>query len=58
MDASRIVIAPDEDYVLTSDAAGAVGRFPLGAQSLASWARQAAGRELTASERDDLDLSA
>ena len=53
--ASRLFIAPGEDYVLTGDAAGAAGRFPMSAQALASWARRAAGRELTASERRGFD---
>jgi hypothetical protein len=56
--ASRIFIAPGEDYVVTGEAGDAIGRFPMSAQALASWARRAAGRELTVSERDDLDLSA
>ena len=30
---------------------GSVSRFPLSARTLTAWARQAAGRELTAAER-------
>jgi hypothetical protein len=30
---------------------GDIGRFPLSARALTAWARQAAGRQLTAAER-------
>ena len=51
--ASRLAIDPSEDYVIGGDAVtgDSVGRFPLSAQALTAWARQAAGRELTAAER-------
>ena len=41
-----------EDYVIVSDAATSrISRFPLSARALTTWARRAAGRELTADER-------
>ena len=41
-----------EDYVTISDAVTSrISRFPLSARALTTWARQAAGRELTADER-------
>jgi hypothetical protein len=51
--ASRLAIDPSEDYVIVGDAVtgGSIGRFPLSARALTTWARQAAGRELTAAER-------
>lgn len=51
--ASRLAIDPGEDYVLAGeeDTSGDISRFPLSAQALAVWARQAAGRQLTAAER-------
>ena len=50
---SRMAIDPGEDYVLVGDVVtgGDIGRFPLSARALTAWARQAAGRELTAAER-------
>ena len=54
--ASRIAIAPDEDYVVVGEAAtGAVGRFPVSASALVSRARWAANRELTAEERAGIE---
>ncbi len=51
--ASRLAIDPSEDYVIVGDAVtdGSIARFPLSARALTAWARQAAGRELTAAER-------
>ena len=48
-----MAIDPGEDYVLVGDVVtgGDIGRFPLSARALTAWARQAAGRELTAAER-------
>ena len=54
--ASRIAIAPGQDYVMAGEVGtGAVGRFPLSAEVLEARARQAANRELTAEERVGLD---
>jgi hypothetical protein len=54
--ASRIAIAPGQDYVMVGEAGtGAVGRFPLRADILRARAQQAANRELTAEERAGLD---
>ena len=51
--AGGLAIDPNEDYVIVGDAVtgGSVSRFPLSARTLTAWARQAAGRELTAAER-------
>ena len=50
--ASRLAIDAGEDYVITGAVnAGNISSFPLSARALIAWARQAAGRELTAVER-------
>jgi hypothetical protein len=58
IDACRLAIDSSEDYILVGDAVAEghagrfpTGRFPLGAQMLVAWARQAVGRELTVEER-------
>ena len=53
IDASRLAIDSNEDYVIVGDAvtSGGIGRFPLSARALTAWARQVAGRELTEDER-------
>ena len=51
--ASLLAIDPSADYVIVgnADTDGSIGRFSLSARALTAWARQVAGRELTAAER-------